>query len=141
MSVQRFLIVLAAAAVAGFIYVTAAPAGMQSGPTLKQFAALKKQVTLLNKKVKLLSYEIDGNYEADACIVALNSDAFQNTWGQIDHLAGTLTQPVIFGPQTAINDKKACEGLFDPKVPRSAVSPTTIPTVAQFNSMISWIAP
>jgi hypothetical protein len=33
---QRFLIVLAVAAVAGFSYVTAAPGGMQSGPTLQQ---------------------------------------------------------------------------------------------------------
>jgi hypothetical protein len=139
---QRFLIILAVAAVAGFFYVTAATgSGMQSGPTLKQFAALKQQVTVLNKKVKSLNYEIQGNYEGDACIVALASDAFQNTWGQIDHLAVNLTQPAIFGAQTAINDKQACEGLFDPKVPRSGVSPTTIPTVAPFNGMITWIAP
>jgi hypothetical protein len=138
---QRFLIVLAVAAVAGFFYVTAAPGSMQAGPTLQQFTALKKQVTVLNKKVKSLNYEVQGNYEGDACIVALASDAFQNTWGQIDHLATTLTQPAIFGPQTAINDKQACEGLFDPKVPRSGVSPSTVPTIAPFNGMISWIAP
>jgi hypothetical protein len=138
---QRFLIVLAVAAVAAFFYVTAAPGAMQSGPTLKQFAALQKQVKLLNTKVKSMDYELVGNYEGDACIVALTSDEFQNTWGQIDKLAGTLSQPAIFGPQTAINDKQACEGLFDPKVPRAIVSPGTVPNIAPFNSMITWINP
>jgi len=138
---QRFLIVLAAAAVSAFVYVTAAPGGMQSGPTLKQFTALQKQVKLLNTKVKSMDYELGGNYEGDACIVALTSDEFQNTWSQIDKLAGTLSQPAIFGAQAAINDKQACEGLFDPKVPRPVVSPATVPTVAPFNSMIAWINP
>jgi hypothetical protein len=49
---KRFLTVLAVAAVAGAMYVAAAPGGRTVAPTRKQFNALKKQVTQLGKKVK-----------------------------------------------------------------------------------------
>ena len=48
----RFLAVLAVAAVAGVTYVAAAPGGQTAAPTARQFAALKKQLSKLSKKVK-----------------------------------------------------------------------------------------
>ena len=47
---KRFLTVLAAVALAGAIYVATAPGSQQTaGPTLRQFRALKAQVTKLQK--------------------------------------------------------------------------------------------
>jgi hypothetical protein len=49
----RFLTLLAVAAIAGVMYVAAAPGGLRSsGPTAKQFRALKASVTKLQKQVK-----------------------------------------------------------------------------------------
>jgi outer membrane murein-binding lipoprotein Lpp len=57
----RFLMLLAVAAVAGAMYVAAAPGSQQaSGPTARQFKALKAQVAALNKKVKSVQSEADG---------------------------------------------------------------------------------
>jgi hypothetical protein len=48
----RFVMLLAAAAVAGVMYVAAAPGGLtRSGPTSAQFKALSKKVTTLQKQV------------------------------------------------------------------------------------------
>jgi len=50
---KRFLMLVAVATVAGAMYVAASPASQQSsGPTAKQFKALKKQVAALSKTVK-----------------------------------------------------------------------------------------
>jgi hypothetical protein len=52
---KRFLMLLAVAAIAGVMYVAAAPgSALHAGPTARQFAALKKQVVALQKKVKTL---------------------------------------------------------------------------------------
>jgi len=52
---KRFLILVAVAAVAGAMYVAAAPGSQRAtGPTAIQFAALKKQVAGLSKKLKAL---------------------------------------------------------------------------------------
>jgi hypothetical protein len=52
---KRFLMLVAVAAVAGAMYVAAAPGSQQAaGPTAAQFNALKKQVAGLSKKVKAL---------------------------------------------------------------------------------------
>jgi hypothetical protein len=57
---KRFLLLIAVAAVAGAMYVAASPASQQSrGPTLKQFNALKKQVTTLSKTLKVVKSEAD----------------------------------------------------------------------------------
>ena len=49
---KRFLVVLAVAALAGATYVAAAPGSQTAAPTARQFAALKRQVSQLSKKVK-----------------------------------------------------------------------------------------
>jgi hypothetical protein len=55
---KRFLTLLAVAAIAGAMYVAAAPGGLRSaGPTAKQFKALKASVTKLQKQVKTLKTE------------------------------------------------------------------------------------
>jgi hypothetical protein len=53
---KRFLMLVGVAAVAGAMYVAAAPGSRQAAaPTARQFAALKKQVASLNKKLKALT--------------------------------------------------------------------------------------
>jgi hypothetical protein len=50
---KRFLMLVGVAVVAAAMYVAASPASQQAtGPTLKQFNALKAQVATLNKKLK-----------------------------------------------------------------------------------------
>jgi hypothetical protein len=59
---KRFLILVGVAVVAAAMYVAASPAGQQaSGPTLKQFNALKKQVATLSKKLKAVKSEADAS--------------------------------------------------------------------------------
>ena len=55
---RRFLMLVGVAVVAGVMYVAAAPGSRQAtGPTAKQFAALKKQVAKLQKQVKAVDKE------------------------------------------------------------------------------------
>jgi outer membrane murein-binding lipoprotein Lpp len=57
---KRFLMLVAVAAVAGAMYVAASPASQQSsGPTAKQFKALKAQVAALSKKLKTTENNLD----------------------------------------------------------------------------------
>jgi len=57
---KRLLMLVAVAAVAGAMYVTAAPGGrLTAGPTARQFAALKAQVTKLQKQVKTVRGDSD----------------------------------------------------------------------------------
>ena len=59
---KRFLMLVGVAVVAAAMYVAASPASQQSsGPTLKQFNALKKQVATLNKKLKAVKSEADAS--------------------------------------------------------------------------------
>ena len=59
---KRFLILVGVAVVAAAMYVAASPASQQSsGPTLKQFNALKKQVATLSKKLKAVKSEADAS--------------------------------------------------------------------------------
>jgi hypothetical protein len=53
---KRVLMLVGVAVVAGAMYVAAAPGSRQAtGPTARQFAALKKRVAGLNKKLKVLT--------------------------------------------------------------------------------------
>jgi hypothetical protein len=52
-TMKRFLMLVGVAVIAAAMYVAASPASQQStGPTAKQFKALKKQVATLTKRVK-----------------------------------------------------------------------------------------
>jgi hypothetical protein len=58
---KRLLMLLAVAAIAGVMYVAAAPgSALHAGPSWKQYLALKKQVAALQKKVKGVQTESDG---------------------------------------------------------------------------------
>ena len=57
---KRFSMLVGVAVVAAAMYVAASPASQQaSGPTAKQFNALKKQVATLSKKLKSTKSEAD----------------------------------------------------------------------------------
>jgi hypothetical protein len=56
---RRFLALLAVAAIGAVMYVAAAPGSLQAtGPTARQFAALKKQVAGLGNTVKTLKGQV-----------------------------------------------------------------------------------
>ena len=91
----RFLTLLAVAAIAGAMYVAAAPGGLRSsGPTAKQFKALSKKVTKLQKQVTTLKQEADASLGIEAlCIMHAPVGVDQ---------VGTSASGYLFGPpQTA----------------------------------------
>src|SRR2546423_5685618 len=73
---KRFLMLVGVAVVAAAMYVTASPASQQSsGPTLKQFKALKKQVATLNKTLKAVKSQAEAAVGIiGACYLHQNSD-------------------------------------------------------------------
>ena len=73
---KRFLMLVGVAVVAAAMYVAASPASQQSsGPTLRQFNALKKQVATLSKKLKAVTSEADAAVGIiGACYLHQNSD-------------------------------------------------------------------
>lgn len=88
---KRFLMLVGVAVVAAAMYVAASPAGQQSsGPTAKQFSALKKQVATLSKSLKTTKKEAEAAYAFIAtCFVSQNAGVLPvNQFG--DGQAGTF---------------------------------------------------
>ena len=96
---KRFLLLVGVAAVAAAMYVAASPASQQSrGPTLKQFNALKKQVTTLNKKLKAVTSEADAAVGIiGACYLHQNSDGTVGFNFMPVSQFGSSTQGFLFG--------------------------------------------
>jgi hypothetical protein len=94
---KRFLMLVAVAAIAGAMYVAAAPGGLRAtGPTARQFATLKKQVGKLQKQVTGLQQEADGT------VAVLTLCVMHQPIG-VDQV-GNSTSGYLFGsPQTAPN--------------------------------------
>jgi hypothetical protein len=92
---NRFLTLLAVAAIAGVMYVAAAPGGLRStGPTAKQFRALKASVTKIQKQVKQVKQLAQGE------AVILLECIMHGPVGADE--VGTSTTGYLFGPpQTA----------------------------------------
>jgi hypothetical protein len=92
---KRFLTLLAVAAIAGAMYVAAAPGGLRSaGPTAKQFKALKASVTKLQKQVKTLKTEA-------GAALAIEELCIMHAPVGVSQL-GTSSSGYLFGaPQTA----------------------------------------
>jgi len=150
--IRRCLIVLAIAAITLVLYVTAASGGRHAGPPrARQFTALQKQLGELQKQVRTLQERTTllrsqmvwtlemietATRDGETCFAALAADELQNTWSQIDRLAASVGTPSIFGSQTAVSDKRACEGL---SVPRAPLNPSSPPTVAPFKAFIGWL--
>jgi hypothetical protein len=91
----RFLTLLAVAAIAGAMYVAAAPGGLRSsGPTAKQFRALTAKVTKLQKQVTNLKKEADASIGIETLCILHQPVG-------VDQL-GTSSSGYLFGPpQTA----------------------------------------
>jgi hypothetical protein len=88
---KRFLTLLAVAAIAGAMYVAAAPGGLRSaGPTAKQFKALKASVTKLQKQVKTLKTEA-------GAALAIEELCIMHAPVGVSQL-GTSTSGYLFGP-------------------------------------------
>ena len=87
----RFLTLLAVAAIAGAMYVAAAPGGLRSsGPTAKQFRLLTAKVTKLQKQVTNLKKEADASLGIEALCILHQPVG-------VDQL-GTSSSGYLFGP-------------------------------------------
>jgi len=87
---KRFLTLLAVAAIAGVMYVTAAPGGLRSaGPTAKQFKALKASVTKLQKQLKTVKTEAEAGLAIEElCIMHAPVGVSQLGTSSIGYLFG-----------------------------------------------------
>jgi hypothetical protein len=95
---------LAIAATGAVFLLVASPVGATAnkGPTLKSLAAqvkaLQKQVTTLKKRAATDESVIGLTLEYSVCSTAVTADAFQDTFTAL-----------AYGPQTPVNDYKACQ--------------------------------
>jgi hypothetical protein len=104
---KRFMMLVGVAVVAAAMYVATSPASQRSsGPSAKQFAALKKQVASLTKSEKSLKKEADAaaGFLAN-CLLSANTgvvpvDRFGNT-------TGTGTTGYMYGTTTTASAVKA----------------------------------
>jgi hypothetical protein len=109
---KRFLMLVGVAAVAAAMYVAASPASQQaSGPTLKQFNALKKQVATLSKKLKAVKAEADASVTIiGACYLKDNGNGTASFSVMPVSQRGSSTGPgYLFGttsgtPTTALDE-------------------------------------
>jgi hypothetical protein len=128
--VKRIGVCLASAAL------LAAPAGAANAGSPSQAAqikALQRQVTTLQKQVRLLTNALESNFAYDQCQTAITADAFQWTWVYTDKLGYPYFQNSLT-PQ--VDDKKSCGEI---NVPRPAVSDQLTPTQTIFQNLINWI--
>jgi len=99
---KRFLMLVGIGVVAGAMYVAAAPGSRQAtGPTARQFAALKKQVASLNKKLTALTKDEKVVRSAAAASVGYIATCFLDSTGNIQNLQvndfGDTTTGFLFG--------------------------------------------
>jgi hypothetical protein len=134
---KRIALVLAAAAA---LAVPAAQANAAKappkGPTMAQFNALKKTVAKLQKDLTEARNIGIAGLQYDVCLTAVTADAFQGTWQALDTQLQALSRPVVFGPQTPINDLNVCQQAL--QIPRAHNLP---PTIAQFSAMTALFGP
>ena len=149
---RRLLAVITIAAVASVLYATAAAGAQQTGTVrARQFVALQKQVRAMRKQLRALQQRTTlfrsqvvwtlemietAIRDSETCFAALTADEFQNTWSQIDRVTVSLGAQPIFGIQTALDDRNACQGL---SVPRPPLNPSVPPTVAPFKGLVGWL--
>ncbi len=116
---------------------TSASAARRAPPTT---AALQKQVTALQKQVKLLTNVLEVNFVLDACLNAVTADTFQATFATIDkQFSGQTPSVSLFGqPQPVVEDKNACTAFTNTKVIRSRSIP---PTTAPFSALAVLLLP
>jgi outer membrane murein-binding lipoprotein Lpp len=108
-----------------------------------QVKALQSSVKKLQSQVKTLQKNQKGDETAinlafisEACLTALTADAFQGTWAYVDQLMTAQGKPVVFGPQSVVNDYGACQLLQSAAIVHTIGQP---PTVTSFAALITWI--
>jgi hypothetical protein len=111
---KRFLMLVGVAAVAGAMYVAAAPGSRQaSPPTARQFAALKKQVASLSTKLKALTKDEKAVKTAAVAAVEYIGACFLDSNGNIENLQvndfGTTTTGFLFGTTTGSTPRSALD--------------------------------
>ena len=98
---MRQVLAIAVAAAALLLVASPADAGSSKAPTLKslqaQIKSLQKQVTTLKKQEALDENVIALTLEFAVCSTAVTADTFQDTFTGL-----------AYGPQTPVNDYKAC---------------------------------
>ena len=99
---KRFLMLVGVAVVAAAMYVAASPASQQAtGPTAKQFNALKKQVAALSKKLKTTKSEADASVGfLAACFLSTNA----GVWGvnEFGDPNGSAPEGYVYQPPGAV---------------------------------------
>jgi hypothetical protein len=103
----------------------------------RQVTTLRSQVRKLQSAVKTANSEIQANFVGDTCLAALTADELAATWQLTDQLAQKTVKANLFGPQTLVDDKSACESLQPNPVKRSG----TTPTLPLFQTLIDWLSP
>jgi outer membrane murein-binding lipoprotein Lpp len=112
---KRFLMLVGVAAVAGAMYVAAAPGSRQaSPPTARQFATLKRQVASLSTKLKALTKDEKAVKQAAIAAVEYIGGCFLDSTGNIQNLQvnefGTTTTGFLFGTDgTAATPRSALD--------------------------------
>ena len=113
---KRFLMLVGVAVVAAAMYVAASPASQQSsasGPTLKQFNALKKQVAKLSKRLTAVKSEADAAVTIiGACYLKDNGNGTVGFLAMPVSQRGNSTAGYLFGaaspgisaPTTALDE-------------------------------------
>jgi hypothetical protein len=104
----RFLMLLAVAAVAGAMYVAAAPGGRtSSGPTAAQFRALSKKVSALQRQVKAVKkLATEEGVVLAGCLLYTTAPISRNgatTSGAAGYVYGVPSTPTAFGSTTALD--------------------------------------
>jgi hypothetical protein len=135
--VKGFFAVVVLALVLVAASATSASAAPSAPPST---AALQKQVTALQKQVKILTNIIEVNFVIDECLNAVIADTFQATFATIDKQFSGQTPPVsLFGQtQPVVDDKGACTAFTNTKVVRTRSVPAT---TAPFSSLAVLLAP
>ena len=100
---KRLLMLVGVAAVAGAMYVAAAPGSSQSAapPTARQFATLKRQVASLSKSLKALKKDEAQVKKAAVAAVGFIGACFFDSNGQLENLPvnqfGNTSSGFLFG--------------------------------------------
>src|SRR4029077_8232716 len=105
-TMKRFLMLVGVAAVAAAMYVAASPASQRAtGPTAKQFSALKKQVAALSKKLTTTKKESDA---AVGFLAACFLSTAAGVWG-VDEFGDPngVSEGYVYQPPGAVPTVKA----------------------------------
>jgi len=119
---KRFLMLVGVAAVAGAMYVAAAPGSRQaSPPTARQFAALKRQVASLSTKLKALTKDEKAVKQAAIAAVEYIGGCFLDSTGNIENLqvadVGNASTGFLFGAAGSPGNPRSALDVNTPGLP------------------------